>query len=55
MEKNDPELRVLTDEKKTVDLCDSQHPQRARCVRVRGHEGPHEAVVWNQEQPLRWE
>lgn len=55
MENNEPELlRVLTDEKKTIDLCGQEH-ERARCVRVRGHEGPHEAFVWNRSEPLRWE
>lgn len=55
MNTNDPELpRVLTDERKTVDLCGVEH-HRARCVRERGHEGPHEAPRWDHVEPLRWE
>ena len=54
MESNDPELpRVLIDERKTVDLCGEEHAG-ARCVRERGHEGQHEAVVWTRPDPLRW-
>lgn len=55
MQEDDPELpRVLTDERKTVDLC--QHERDgARCIRKRGHDGQHESLAWNRAEPLRWE
>lgn len=55
MKEDDPELpRVLTDERKTVDLC--QHERDgARCSRKRGHDGQHESLAWNRAEPLRWE
>jgi hypothetical protein len=55
MEHNDPELpRILTDERKTVDLCGAEH-SGARCVRERGHEGHHECPRWDRSEPLRWD
>ena len=55
MDSNDPELpRILTDEKKTIDLCGQQR-DKARCVRTRGHDGPHEAFVFDRVEPVQWE
>jgi hypothetical protein len=54
MKTNDPELsRILTDERKTVDLCAVDH-KGARCVRERGHEGQHECPRYDHFEPLRW-
>jgi hypothetical protein len=55
MQKDDPELpRVLTDERKTIDLCRHER-DGARCIRERGHEGHHESLLWNRIEPLRWD
>jgi heme oxygenase (biliverdin-IX-beta and delta-forming) len=44
---------VVTDESKTIDLCGHEH-RRARCIRERGHGGPHEASTRDRIEPLRW-
>lgn len=55
MDHTDPELpRVLTDERKTVDLCGHEEPG-VRCVRERGHDGQHECPMWTRPEPYRWE
>lgn len=55
MQEDDPELpRVLTEERKTVDLC-NQERDGVRCILERGHDGHHESLVWNRTEPLRWD
>ena len=43
-----------TDDKKTIDLCDSVR-DGARCIRRRGHEGKHECVQWRTVQWVAWD
>jgi hypothetical protein len=55
MPDNDREqLLIRTDDQKTIDLCGHEHP-RARCIRHRGHDGPHEAIDVTASEPLRWD
>ena len=49
-----PELpRILTDDRKTIDLCNDEH-RGARCTRERGHNGDHECPFWRGDQYLSW-
>ena len=38
---NDDQPRVPQEERKTVELCGDERARR-RCIRPRGHDGPHE-------------
>lgn len=43
-----------SDDKKTIDLCDSER-DGARCIRRRGHEGKHECMQWRTDQWTTWD
>jgi hypothetical protein len=53
MKPNEP-AAPRSDERKTVDLC-GEEKRGVRCVRERGHAGPHECPRWSGHEPIRWD